>query len=127
MREYALASLISTDPPYYDNVSIRGPVRLLLRLACGGILGEVWPDECATLLTPKSGEIIADPDRHGWFETAGLRSSLRVGNGRVHGGSRTVVSAADVPATIYYAYKATETKDGENPFNRMGHVPARGS
>ena len=26
----------------------------------------------------------------------------------------------EVPATIYYAYKATETKEGRGPHNRLG-------
>ena len=35
------------------------------------------------------------------------------------------VNRVDGPATVYYAYKATETKRGGDPHHGMGHVPAR--
>ncbi|WP_421119853.1 DUF1156 domain-containing protein [Aquihabitans daechungensis] len=100
---------ISTDPPYYDNISyadLSDYFFVWLRRN----LGEIWPDECATLLTPKTDELIANAHRAGskaqaeeHFETgmAELMSEIA----QAH--------PPTVPATIYYAYKATETKEGE--------------
>ena len=72
---------------------------------------DVWPVECSTLLTPKAEELIANRYRAGSKGTS--RGALRVRYGRVHGTGRSRVNRPMFPATIYYAYKATETKDGE--------------
>lgn len=101
-------AVISTDPPYYDNVGyadLSDFFFVWLRRA----LSEVWPDECATLKTPKSDELIADPGRHGGAKGAEehFESGMSEFMGQVaaaHGGN--------APATIYYAYKATEVRDG---------------
>jgi len=73
-------------------------------------LSTVWPDECSTLLTPKSDELIADPDRHGG--TAGAKVFFESGMAEF---MKTLQTSAtpETPATIYYAYKATETTEGE--------------
>ena len=51
--------VVSTDPPVLRQHSLRGPLGLLLRLAATRSW-RFWPDECATLLTPKADELIAD-------------------------------------------------------------------
>lgn len=102
-------AVVSTDPPYYDNVGyadLSDFFFVWLRRS----LADVWPDECATLKTPKSDELIADPGRHGGSSGAETHfesgmSEFMAQVAAAHGG--------DAPATIYYAYKATETKDGE--------------
>ena len=101
---------ISTDPPYYDNVGyadLSDFFFVWLRRS----LSDVWPDECATLLTPKSDEIIADPDRHGGSggAEAHFESGMAEFMSEVAGRMRR-----DVPASIYYAYKAVETRDGDS-------------
>lgn len=73
-------------------------------------LSEVWPDECATLATPKSDELIANRYRAGSKEAA--EEHFESG---MAGFMADVAEAqsTEAPATIYYAYKATETKEGE--------------
>ena len=100
---------VSTDPPYYDNVGY-ADLSDFFFVWLRRNLADVWPDECATLLAPKSDEIIADPDRHdgprgaeAHFESAMAEFMSEVARSE----------RADVPATIYYAYKATETREGE--------------
>lgn len=103
------SAVISTDPPYYDNVGyadLSDFFFVWLRRS----LEDVWPDECATLKTPKVHELIADPGRHGGhseakdhFESGMAEVMLGVAQRQTDG----------VPATIYYAYKATESRDGE--------------
>ena len=72
-------------------------------------LRDVWPEECATLLAPKTTELIADPSRHESRQDA--KSYFELGMAEF---MSEVASAQhpDVPATIYYAYKATENEDG---------------
>ena len=73
-------------------------------------LSDVWPDECATLLTPKADELIANRHRAGSKEQAEehFESGMAEFMAEV-----PRCQTADVPATLYYAYKATETKEGE--------------
>jgi len=101
--------VISTDPPYYDNVpysDISDYFYVWMRTNLSG----VWPDETSTLATPKTQELVADNIRAGskeqaekFFET-GMAESMR---------EIAAATSLDVPTTIYYAYKATETSDGE--------------
>lgn len=98
-------ALLCTDPPYYDNVpyaDISDYYYVWLRRN----LSDVWPDECATLLTPKAEELIANRYRAG---------SKAAANKHFEGGMDAVFAAAHEnateagPATIFYAFKATET------------------
>ncbi len=101
--------VISTDPPYYDNIGYAN-ISDFFYVWLRHNLADVWPDECATLLSPKVGELIADSSRHGGKKEA--REHFESGMGEF----MAEVAASqhpDVPATIYYAYKATEnTEDG---------------
>ncbi|MCA1705740.1 MAG: hypothetical protein LC808_21750, partial [Actinobacteria bacterium] len=63
----ACAGLVSTDPPYYDNVGyadLSDYFYIWLRQS----LGSVLPSMLATMLTPKADELVADPVRHGRFK-----------------------------------------------------------
>ena len=102
-------AVVSTDPPYYDNVGYADLSDFFYVWLRRNVAG-VWPDECATLKTPKAEEIIADPDRH-----------VGQTGAEIHFESGMAAFMAEVaqhqpagaPATVYYAYKATETKKGE--------------
>ena len=100
---------ISTDPPYYDNISY-ADLSDFFFVWMRRNLSSIWPDECSTLLTPKSQELIANRYRAGSKEKA--EKHFESGMAEF---MSTVATAqvAEVPATIYYAYKATESKDGE--------------
>ena len=101
-------AVVSTDPPYYDNVpyaDISDFFYVWMRRNLSG----VWPDELSTLATPKTEELVADSVRAGskkqaeqFFEsgTADFMETLAAN------------AVGPVPTTVYYAYKATETKDG---------------
>lgn len=102
-------AVVSTDPPYYDNISYADLSDFFFVWLRHG-LADVWPDECATLATPKAAELIANPFRAGSREAAeahfeeGMREFMEaVASGSIE----------SAPATIYYAYKATESRDGE--------------
>ena len=109
VRESPEAPAVSTDPPYYDNVGY-ADISDFFYVWLRRNLSDVWPDECSTLLTPKAGELIANPYRAGSKEQA----EEHFESGMAEFMAQVVESqSTDVPTAIYYAYKATETKDGE--------------
>ena len=107
VRECALAA-VSTDPPYYDNISY-ADLSDFFFVWLRRNLSDVWPDECATLLTPKADELIANRYRAGSKKQAEEHFESGMAEFMAEVAHR---QPADLPATIYYAYKATETKDG---------------
>ena len=101
--------VVSTDPPYYDNVPY-ADISDFFYVWLRKNLSDVWPDEFSTLATPKAEEVIADPGRHGGPE--GAREHFESGMAEFMA-TLAASHPADLPAAVYYAYKATETKDGE--------------
>jgi putative DNA methylase len=107
--------LVSTDPPYYDNVpyaDLSDFFYVWLRHALQG----VYPDLFSTLLTPKAQELIAEPFRHGGQAEAEefFREGLSEVFCRLH-----AITNPEFPVTVYYAFKQSETK-GED--DDGGHV-----
>jgi len=100
--------VLSTDPPYAENISYADIADFFFAWMRRN-LSDVWPNECATLATPKAGELIANRHRQGSLRAA--EEYFQEGMGEF---MRAVAAsqANGVPATIYYAYKATETRDG---------------
>ena len=103
-----VAPLISTDPPYYDNIGysdLSDFFYVWLRLS----LAQFYPGLFATLVTPKKQELIASPYRHAggkdesqkYFED-GLSKAFTQMH-RTHNLS--------VPLTIYYGFKQAETEE----------------
>ncbi|OKH62615.1 hypothetical protein EB74_16020 [Mycobacterium sp. SWH-M5] len=99
--------LISTDPPYYDNIGysdLSDFFYVWLRRS----LRSIHPNLLSTMLVPKAQELVANPYRHGGRDGAhrffeeGFREVFR----------RARESALpDYPITVYYAFKQTETSD----------------
>ena len=102
-------AVISTDPPYYDNVTY-SEASDFFYVWLRRNLADVWPEECSTLLTPKSQELVANRYQHGSKKAAEhhFQSGMAEFMAQV-----AKNQPGDAPATIYYAYKAQETKDGE--------------
>ena len=99
--------LISTDPPYYDNIGyadLSDFFYVWLRRS----LRPIFPNLYATLAVPKAEELVATPYRHGGKEQAeaffldGMTAAL-------HNLARQAHPA--FPVTIYYAFKQSDTKD----------------
>ena len=99
---------ISTDPPYYDNIGyadLSDFFYVWLRQA----LKETYPKVFRTMLVPKEEELIATPYRHeGSVERA--RDFFEDG---MFNTCRHLYQYAreDIPVTIYYAFKQSETDD----------------
>ena len=96
--------VISTDPPYYDNIGY-ADLSDFFYVWMRRSLASVYPDLFGMLATPKSEELVATPYRHGGKEAA--ESFF------LDGMSKTIANMArqsspDYPATIYYAFKQSE-------------------
>lgn len=100
--------MISTDPPYYDNIGyadLSDFFYLWMRRSLKGI----YPELFRTMLVPKAEELIATPCRHGgsmekakmFFEDGMVNACLQM-----HQNARD-----DIPVTIYYAYKQSDTNE----------------
>ncbi len=101
------AKVISTDPPYYDNVpyaDLSDFFYVWLRRS----LKPVFPELLATLAVPKAEELVATPSRHGSAKKAetffldGMAQAMRRLAEQAH---------PAFPVTIYYAFKQTERED----------------
>ena len=98
--------LISTDPPYYDNIGyadLSDFFYVWLRRS----LKPIYPNLFATLAVPKAEELVATPYRHG--------SKEKAENFFLDGMTRAMHNLAAqahpaFPVTIYYAFKQSETK-----------------
>jgi putative DNA methylase len=102
--------VITTDPPYYDNIGY-ADLSDFFYVWLRRNVSEIWPDECATLLTPKVEELIADAYRAGSKAAANKHFEL--------GMEGVFTKAAEncderYPATIFYAFKASESEDRGN-------------
>jgi putative DNA methylase len=101
------AKVVSTDPPYYDNVGyadLSDFFYVWLRRS----LRPTIPDLFATLKVPKTEELVAAPYRQGTkqkadaFFLAGMTQAMHRLAEQAHPG---------FPVTIYYAFKQSETDD----------------
>lgn len=100
--------LISTDPPYYDNIGyadLSDFFYVWLRRS----LRSTYPALLSTLLVPKSEELVANPFRHGG--TAGAQSFFETGFREVFAHARAG-ARSDFPIAVYYAFKQAEATAG---------------
>ena len=117
---YSPNTVISTDPPYYDNI---GYADLSDFFFCWmkPLIRPVYPDLFGVLTTPKSEELVATPYRHGGKEAA--ESFFLDGMSKAIAGMARRTSP-DYPATIYYAFQAERDRAGRSQFNRLGDLSA---
>ncbi len=99
--------LISTDPPYYDNIGY-SDLSDFFYVWLRRTLGEVHPDIFRTLLVPKAEELVANPYRHDG--KGGARDFFEEGFRKVFARAREH-AIEDYPITVYYAFKQSEASD----------------
>lgn len=101
-----VARVISTDPPYYDNVpyaDLSDYFYVWLRRSLRTVLPELF----STMEVPKTEELVAAPYRHGGKEKAevffleGMAQAMRQLKAHAHPG---------FPVSIYYAFKQSESR-----------------
>ena len=105
-QEISIAKIVSTDPPYYDNIGyadLSDFFYVWLRRS----LRPVFPELFATLAVPKAEELVATPYRHGSKEKAetffldGMTQAMHRLAEQTH---------PAFPVTIYYAFKQSESE-----------------
>jgi putative DNA methylase len=100
--------IISTDPPYYDNISY-ADLSDFFYVWLRPSLRSVFPDLFATVAVPKAEELVAVPLRHGSRENAeafflaGMTKAMHRLAEQAH---------PAFPVTIYYAFKQSQS-DGD--------------
>ncbi|TCJ34706.1 DUF1156 domain-containing protein [Parafrankia sp. BMG5.11] len=97
--------LISTDPPYYDNI-VYSDLSDFFYVWLRRSLRSVHQDLLATMLVPKAEELVANPYRHGGKD--GARTFFEDGFRTVFANARTS-ARTDLPITVWYAFKQSET------------------
>ncbi len=104
--EYPDQAVISSDPPYYDNIEysdLSDFFYVWLKRNCG----TVFPGVFGFLSTPKLEELVATRYRHGGQEKAdqffldGMTKAIA---------RMTEQAGINFPATIYYAFKQSEVE-----------------
>jgi putative DNA methylase len=107
VQSTSLNRVVSTDPPYYDNIGyadLSDFFYVWLRRSLKG----VFPETFATVAVPKAEELVATPHRHGGREHAeafflkGMTQAMHRLVEQSHPG---------FPVTIYYAFKQSESDD----------------
>lgn len=103
--------MVSTDPPYYDNIGYADLSDFFYSWMRRSLRG-VYPKLFGTIQVPKTEELVATPYRFGgstedarkFFEDGMLKSCEQI----------YAYSRHDIPVTIYYAYKQSDTEAGES-------------
>lgn len=103
-------TMVSTDPPYYDNIGyadLSDYFYVWMRQS----LKNTYPKLFRTMLVPKNEELIATPYRHdgsvekarNFFEDGMYKTCCQI----------HTYAREDVPVTIYYAFKQSESESDE--------------
>lgn len=109
--------VISTDPPYYDNIGyadLSDFFYIWLRRS----LSRFYPSLFATVLTPKAEELIASPYRHDGSRQKAqeyFESGLGDAFARFH-----VAERDHYPMTVFYAFKQSESEDEDDDNSMTG-------
>lgn len=101
------AVLLSTDPPYYDNIGysdLSDYFYVWLRRS----LRTFYPDLLSTMLVPKAAELVANPYRHGG--KAGAQQFFEEGFRQVFARARRA-AGKDYPVAVWYAFKQSDSDD----------------
>ena len=104
---YDPRTVISTDPPYYDNIAYADLSDFFFCWLKHNLNG-VFPDLFRMLATPKAEELVAIASRHGGRDGA---EKFFI-DGMTRAVERMVDNSSEgFPATVYYAFKQNEVKD----------------
>lgn len=102
--EYSSDMVISTDPPYYDNIpysNLSDFFYIWLRKS----LKSIQPELFSTISVPRSEELVANQFRFGG-KIAAEKKFMEGMEGAIRRMSE--MSSPEFPATIYYAFKQSE-------------------
>ncbi|MES9517389.1 DUF1156 domain-containing protein [Rhodococcus erythropolis] len=101
------AALISTDPPYYDNIAY-SDLSDFFYVWQRRMLRSVHPKLFSTMLVPKAKELVANPYRHNG--KGGAKTFFEDGFRDVFARARNS-ALQDYPIAVWYAFKQSDTSD----------------
>lgn len=104
---YPDTAVISTDPPYYDNIDYADLSDFFFELLKRNV-GGIYPENFQVLATPKAEELVASPSRFGGKDAAELHFLTGM---RAAVANMASQSSAEYPAAIYYAFKQSEIQE----------------
>jgi putative DNA methylase len=94
--------LVSTDPPYYDNIGYAA-LSDFFYVWLRRTIGSLYPDIFSTVLVPQLPELIASPDRYGG-DARKAKEHFESGFRLAFASLRDQMHPA-FPLTVYYAFK----------------------
>ena len=110
--------LVSTDPPYYDNIGYAA-LSDFFYVWLRRTIGDLYPELFGTILVPKEQELVAEPERFDGdkrkakehFE-AGFRRAFAALRGKMD---------PRFPLTVYYAFKQDDVESGADEEENGGN------
>lgn len=113
IQELSRWKVVSTDPPYYDNVGY-ADLSDFFYVWLRRPLKSIFPSVFETLAVPKEKELVATPYRHGGKQKA---ESFFLGGMTQAMHNLATQSHPAYPVTIYYAFKQSESGDADGTTN----------
>ncbi len=101
--------LVSTDPPYYDNISYAG-LSDFFYVWLRRTIGDLYPDLFSTVLVPKVPELTAAPERFGGDKQK-AKEHFESGFRKAFTALREKMDPR-FPLTVYYAFKQADEEGG---------------
>lgn len=102
--------VISTDPPYYDNIGY-ADLSDFFYIWMRQSIKATFPSLFSTMLVPKAEELVATPYR---FEGGAPEAKQFFEDGMLKAFEQIhAYTCDDIPVTIYYAFKQSETKEDQ--------------
>jgi putative DNA methylase len=101
--------LVSTDPPYYDNIGYAA-LSDFFYVWLRRTIGDLYPDLFSTVLVPKGQELTASPERFGGDKQE-AKEHFETGFRRAFAALREKMNP-EFPLTVYYAFKQDDEESG---------------
>jgi putative DNA methylase len=102
--------LVSTDPPYYDNIGYAA-LSDFFYVWLRRTIGDLYPDLFGTILVPKEPELVAAPERFGGDKRK-AKEHFEQGFRRAFAVLREKMDPR-FPLTVYYAFKQDDEESWE--------------
>ena len=114
-QELSLNKVVSTDPPYYDNIGY-ADLSDFFYVWLRKNLRPVYPELFGGMTVPKAEELVATPHRHGGRRQAEafFMDGMTAAMGRI-----SSLAHPALPVSIYYAFKQSES-DAEDGTTSTG-------
>jgi putative DNA methylase len=113
--------LVSTDPPYYDNIGY-ATLSDFFYVWLRRTIGDLYPEHFGTVFVPKLPELTASPGRFGG-DRHKAKEHFESGFRKVFTSLRSKMDHR-FPLTVYYAFKQSDEEAGSDQEDAEGERPA---